>query len=890
MSVEQYQTQPIPGGAMTNNTILEPRFCSISNSNLALPTVRGEQILNNSGPAPGNRIADCENNRLNIVPYQLQNDSFGFVKLKPKSKIPLEQDWPNKPHSFKEAQEWLSKGGNYGVLGGFGNLIIIDADTQELEEVLKNHLPATFTVKTGKGYHHYYLCSELNKKIVLKQADSHHGEIISKGSQVVGPGSIHPESGKVYSIAADLPIKELSGENLFSQLSDFITPEYPRKDPETEVSNLSIVSVLEKAGIHLERKGTELRGSHPVHGSANNSNFCVSPEKNLWYCYRCGTGGGPVSLIGVLEGILDCKDAVKGGLRGDKFRRALEAAEEKYGYYFENKGTCPKSGRPVLQEDQIAELEKKIKSIPSDTLRTFIPERLDPVLKEIAALNAAQADAVLKYIIKDYFGFTQDEIRNYDKIVKDYRKGLKNSAKNRPESQDIIEILSLEEDSPKIHPAQDFSEGLMSYGAIIRETLWIVTSDKKIVLAREAQEQGIFLKHINVDTARFSSAGIRSFLEGKTSDNIPELYFTIRNYIKRYICFPEDSWLSFISLWVLGTYIFKIFRYYPYVWLNAEKGSGKTLLMEVLAGIAFNGELVANPTESVIFRDISNNLVTMFIDEVEQLRKRDKDVYGSLISLLNTGFNKSGLVKRTESTGQGGFTVKSYSSFSPKMFAGISEIDDVLQDRTIRIPLLRKKETEVVERFKETAEIIELQKRIRDDLYIFGLTHGKDIFDIYNSNSEAIEGMEHLSNRELDIWEPIFLLGNIVDGFSEGSTNLVDTLTELSKKSVNEKQLENISQNETFKLLHVVKTMLDEVQAAAIEGYTLTFEAQQVLEYFKSTEEFEWIEKTNALTRRLKKIEIKSDQRHLGGEKKRVYHLDVVKFKDLCDRFMIKGE
>ena len=75
--------------------------------------------------------------------------------------------------------------------------------------------------------------------------------------------------------------------------------------------------------------------------------------------------------------------------------------------------------------------------------------------------------------------------------------------------------------------------------------------------------------------------------------------------------------------------------------------------MEILSSISFNGDLITNPTEAVIFRDISNNLITMFIDEVEKLRKRDKDTYGALISVLNVGFNKAGVVKRVESSGNG---------------------------------------------------------------------------------------------------------------------------------------------------------------------------------------------------------------------------------------------
>lgn len=231
--------------------------------------------------------------------------------------------------------------------------------------------------------------------------------------------------------------------------------------------------------------------------------------------------------------------------------------------------------------------------------------------------------------------------------------------------------------------------------------------------------------------------------------------------------------------------------------------------------------------------------------------------------------------------------VKAYSAYSPKMFAGISEIDDVLQDRTVRVSILRKKDNETVQRYKGTAEIIELQRSIRDDLYVFGLTFARDIAEFYHKEGpDGIEGLSHLTNRELDIWEPIFLLANVVDA-SSGADTLTRTMEELSKKSLNEKQSDSVSQNETYKILTVLKSMLDEVAALSADGDIRIFEAERVLEYFKATEEFEWIEKTNILTRRLKKVKVTSDQRRIDGEKKRIYIMNIKDFYDLCERFKI---
>jgi len=160
----------------------------------------------------------------NEVPLQLHRDDFGFVRLQPRSKIPLEKDWQNKPYSFSGIQEWIQKGGNYGVMGGYGGIIIVDADSPEIASILENRFPKTFTVKTPKkGFHYYFFCSGVDRKIVLKTVtNDHFGEIISKGSQVVGAGSTHPDTGTEYQVVNDIDIATITKESLFEELSEYL--------------------------------------------------------------------------------------------------------------------------------------------------------------------------------------------------------------------------------------------------------------------------------------------------------------------------------------------------------------------------------------------------------------------------------------------------------------------------------------------------------------------------------------------------------------------------------------------------------------------------------------------------------------------------------------------
>ncbi|TWB09208.1 CHC2-type zinc finger protein [Nitrospirillum amazonense] len=51
---------------------------------------------------------------------------------------------------------------------------------------------------------------------------------------------------------------------------------------------VSLVRLVEAAGVTLRRQGKDLAGRCPFHEEATAS-LVVSPEKNLFHCFGCGT-------------------------------------------------------------------------------------------------------------------------------------------------------------------------------------------------------------------------------------------------------------------------------------------------------------------------------------------------------------------------------------------------------------------------------------------------------------------------------------------------------------------------------------------------------------------------------------------------------------------------
>ena len=137
-----------------------------------------------------------------------KKNKIKYILLKKGEKIPIEK-WKENNYSYDDLKlikhREINK--NYGVVLGNG-LIVIDADTKRLNDIIIEKFPKTFTVKTKNGFHYYYYCDDFEQKRVLNDKEGHLGEIQTKGQYVVGEGSIHP-SGIVYSVSNDIPIVKI---------------------------------------------------------------------------------------------------------------------------------------------------------------------------------------------------------------------------------------------------------------------------------------------------------------------------------------------------------------------------------------------------------------------------------------------------------------------------------------------------------------------------------------------------------------------------------------------------------------------------------------------------------------------------------------------------------
>jgi putative DNA primase/helicase len=118
---------------------------------------------------------------------------------------------------------------------------------------------------------------------------------------------------------------------------------------------------------------------------------------------------------------------------------------------------------------------------------------------------------------------------------------------------------------------------------------------------------------------------------------------------------------------------------------SPEKGCGKTTLLEIIATLVPRGETSSSITAATIFRLIEARRPTLLIDEADRVLRSSNE---ELIAVLNSSHRRSGAyVWRVEEVARQRVPTR-FSTWGAVAFAGIRELPETLQDRSIvfRLP------------------------------------------------------------------------------------------------------------------------------------------------------------------------------------------------------------
>lgn len=221
------------------------------------------------------------------LPWQLQRMSLRFYLAR--DKLPIEKEWTTNNNYIYFHEKLVNHTGNYGVVCGYGNLIVLDFDNITYYESVATKLPKTFTVLTAKKrYPHMYYFLDSNDTMFKKTAVRNDKgitlmDIQAKGSGVIGPGS--KINDRIYAVAENIPIANITCrllEQLF-RVSLVIPITYHDKFNENPGEVLKAHKILSLLGIETNNNGKTYRC--PFHIMEGTGNLAVMPSGRL-YCFH----------------------------------------------------------------------------------------------------------------------------------------------------------------------------------------------------------------------------------------------------------------------------------------------------------------------------------------------------------------------------------------------------------------------------------------------------------------------------------------------------------------------------------------------------------------------------------------------------------------------------
>lgn len=284
--------------------------------------------------------------------------------------------------------------------------------------------------------------------------------------------------------------------------------------------------------------------------------------------------------------------------------------------------------------------------------------------------------------------------------------------------------------------------------------------------------------------SRWSTEEIRHYLSG---DYIPPrpvaLFETIKKVYEEYIEFAREEYYTMMPLFVMGSYMFRLFNAMGYVHFNGTAASGKSQNLNIIDALAFNTIWASSMSEPALFRQIAGNPGVVAVDEAEGF---DGERGEALRRILNAGYLDGSTATRVEKGDNDKWVVKAYEVYGPKAIASINPMDAVLGSRCVIVamrPALRA--IPGFERDNPRWQVI------RDRLYLWMMESQKEIRELVSEWNEVtrFERAATLRSRHWQITQSYIILADYLDKQDRGNrcnaliTFFTEYFTESQKQS-----------------------------------------------------------------------------------------------------------
>ena len=236
----------------------------------------------------------------------------------------------------------------------------------------------------------------------------------------------------------------------------------------------------------------------------------------------------------------------------------------------------------------------------------------------------------------------------------------------------------------------------------------------------------------------------------------------LKQYTRRFVVMPKWGDVT-VPPWLLHTFAFDLRDVTTYLGLESpEKECGKSTLMTLISRLVNRPLVASNVSSPAFYRAIEELRPTLLIDEADNLLPGNPQLRG----VFNAGYtrdlayvlrvtNQPLLDPKTGWKIKTGSRLASYSCWGPKAIAQIGYLPDTLRSRCIVIRMQRKTAREQSERFVVNKPVL---ARFRQQCVRFVLDHSAQIAAAHP------ELPRNLSDRAIQIWEPLVILADLAGG------------------------------------------------------------------------------------------------------------------------------
>lgn len=227
--------------------------------------------------------------------------------------------------------------------------------------------------------------------------------------------------------------------------------------------------------------------------------------------------------------------------------------------------------------------------------------------------------------------------------------------------------------------------------------------------------------------------------------------------LRHFVVVPDPMAVDAVALWIVATHAIDAFDSAPRLIIRSPvKGSGKSRLLDIIAGTCARPLLCSDTTAAVIFRAISETSPpTLLMDEADALwaTKMAAERNEQLRALVNAGFTPHRPVLRCVGPTQ---KLTAFPSFAMVAMCGLAtDVPDTIMSRSIIVTMRRRLPTERYAPFRESRDGPALHQ-LRDRLSGWIVPQ---LADLAKADPEL-----PVVDRAADVWAPLVTVADAAGG------------------------------------------------------------------------------------------------------------------------------